>query len=611
MHHTIRQQYLHVELNGSESDGLALQRRLPALCQDWLLPALERTLDRYAPEQGSLYIERLEIDAGAIPLERLEHDLAESVAQALEKALQEQIPADTAAVGKHGSGKVQHKTTRHSVAEAFVFFLETGQLPWSFRLPEDRSLEQVVLETWQETEQSSGIQSAEQVRQVLASASARKRLIQQFTPTLLKTLLARLAPAEATVMEEILAMLDSDKIPPAERRQVERLLWESAFAKVAVGQPVTAAAIIRDLLATASVEYTAAAEALARHWPSNAESRSSLSPAEPEHRNEGKQDDINAPDTESRTRPETEPPVTAQERPGKSLQPSEPPEPSGHPPARSEQPAPGERARKKTPADTDNTLIMPDRDGPAQEEPGEAVQLSASPPSSGQSPAQHRQAVEERATEEPAPDTDKVPLVQDREETAQARTAEALPSSPAVSSEQMSAGQDLADTVGKGIYINNAGLVLLHPFLPQFFSALGIAEEEQLLQPERALCLLHFLATGQGMAPEYELMLPKILCNVPLDMPVEADVELTDKELEEAASLLTAVIEHWEALRNTSPDGLRGTFLVRPGKISLRGEDLLLQVEPQTWDILLEQLPWGISMIRLPWMERMLWVEWT
>ncbi|MCI5131173.1 MAG: hypothetical protein D3904_06530, partial [Candidatus Electrothrix sp. EH2] len=88
---------------------MALQRRLPALCQDWVLPALERTLDQYAPEQGSLYIERLEIDAGAMSLDRLEHDLAESVAQALEKALQEQIPADTAAAGEHSSDRVGYK----------------------------------------------------------------------------------------------------------------------------------------------------------------------------------------------------------------------------------------------------------------------------------------------------------------------------------------------------------------------------------------------------------------------------------------------------------------------------------------------------------------------
>src|SRR5262249_41296575 len=109
----------------------------------------------------------------------------------------------------------------------------------------------------------------------------------------------------------------------------------------------------------------------------------------------------------------------------------------------------------------------------------------------------------------------------------------------------------------------------------------------------------------------YELILPKILCNVPLETPVESNLELTPAEREEAAALLEAVIRHWEALRNTSVDGLRGTFLIRPGKVSLRDDgDWLLQVESKSYDILLDQLPWGIGMIKLPWMERMLWVEW-
>ncbi len=151
----------------------------------------------------------------------------------------------------------------------------------------------------------------------------------------------------------------------------------------------------------------------------------------------------------------------------------------------------------------------------------------------------------------------------------------------------------------------------MHPFLPQLFEALGIAAQEKLLHPNRALCLLHFLATGQTIAPEYELILPKILCNLPLEMPVESQVELTIAEQEEANGLLEAVIRHWEILRNTGIDGLRGTFLVRAGKISLRSDgDWLLQVEWKTFDILLDQLPWGIGIIKLPWMPRMLWVEW-
>ena len=164
---------------------------------------------------------------------------------------------------------------------------------------------------------------------------------------------------------------------------------------------------------------------------------------------------------------------------------------------------------------------------------------------------------------------------------------------------------------GEGVYIDNAGLVILHPFLARFFEEVRVAAEDTLVHKERALCLLQYLATGQPVAPEYALTLPKLLCNVALETPVEADVQLTGNEKEEAVALLEAVIRHWEALRNTSPDSLRGTFLLRPGKLSCGGDgDWLLQVEAQTWDILLDQLPWGISMIRLPWMDCMLRVEW-
>lgn len=224
--------------------------------------------------------------------------------------------------------------------------------------------------------------------------------------------------------------------------------------------------------------------------------------------------------------------------------------------------------------------------------------------------------MKERASGKSPPGIEDVGLVQDRESIAQEQ-GEALPEAvpppaPASSALQFAAKHHTPSVLlAEGIYISNAGLVLLHPFLPQFFTALGITADKQLLQPERALCLLHFLATGQPVAPEYELMLPKLLCNIPLEEPVESDVALTAAEQDEAVSLLKAVIRHWEALRSTSPDSLRGTFFVRPGKISLRDGDWLLQVEPQTWDILLDQLPWGIGMIKLPWMDRLLHVEWN
>lgn len=161
------------------------------------------------------------------------------------------------------------------------------------------------------------------------------------------------------------------------------------------------------------------------------------------------------------------------------------------------------------------------------------------------------------------------------------------------------------------IYVDNAGLVLLHPFLPAFFEELKVVENGRMAKPERAVHLLQFLATGQAATPEYELPLNKLLCGLPLDGPLTRKIHLTKKEKTEAKSLLDAVVRHWSVLKNTSAEGLQGTFFCRAGKLSRRGsEDWQLQVEQKGFDVLLADLPWTISMIKLPWMQGMLWVEW-
>jgi len=163
----------------------------------------------------------------------------------------------------------------------------------------------------------------------------------------------------------------------------------------------------------------------------------------------------------------------------------------------------------------------------------------------------------------------------------------------------------------EGIFVDCAGVVLLHPFLPLLFETLGIAKDGDVIAPERALCLLHFLATGERRAPEYALVVAKLLCGLPLESPSPAPVMLRADEEEEAAALLKSAIGHWDALGDISIDTLRGTFLVRPGKLTLRADgDAVLQLEKQSFDVLLDRLPWSISAIRLPWMKAMLWVEW-
>jgi hypothetical protein len=163
----------------------------------------------------------------------------------------------------------------------------------------------------------------------------------------------------------------------------------------------------------------------------------------------------------------------------------------------------------------------------------------------------------------------------------------------------------------EGILVEAAGLVLVHPYLSRFFAGLGVAEGDELIDAERAVTLLHLLATGERTAPEYRVTLAKALCGIALDQPVPADLGLSDAEADEANALLKAVVEHWGVLGDASPDGLREGFLSREGILSVDAwGDWLLRVEKQSIDILLDDLPWSTSIVELPWMARRLIVEW-
>jgi hypothetical protein len=165
----------------------------------------------------------------------------------------------------------------------------------------------------------------------------------------------------------------------------------------------------------------------------------------------------------------------------------------------------------------------------------------------------------------------------------------------------------------EGIYVANAGVVLLHPFLNQFFKNLLLIKEDGFidsLSHQKALFLLHYLATGNTNPNEHELVMAKILCGYPLGKPINNMIELTPDELGESKSLLISAIGQWSILKGTSADGLREGFLQRNGKLYSKNETLILQVEQGAIDMLLDNLPWNLSIIKLPWMKDILKVEW-
>ncbi|MDH3976499.1 MAG: contractile injection system tape measure protein [Deltaproteobacteria bacterium] len=163
------------------------------------------------------------------------------------------------------------------------------------------------------------------------------------------------------------------------------------------------------------------------------------------------------------------------------------------------------------------------------------------------------------------------------------------------------------------IYIENAGLVILWPYMTRFFRHLDLLKDDCFVDHSsamRAIHLLQYLATGEEQGPEYFLPLNKLLCGWDLSKPLERKVPLRKKEKSESEALLKALVGHWQALGNTSVDGLRTSFLQREGALTEKEKNWHLKVEGKTYDILMERLPWGISTVTLPWMKKILSVEW-
>ncbi len=165
----------------------------------------------------------------------------------------------------------------------------------------------------------------------------------------------------------------------------------------------------------------------------------------------------------------------------------------------------------------------------------------------------------------------------------------------------------------KEIWVQNAGLIVVHPFIGQFFINTGIADKSGKFIPDDldlAVQSLHYLATGDENFFEGRLVMEKFLCGVPLKMPVSIESQLTEKIKSEATDLLNEVVKNWPALKKTSADGLRQMFIWRDGKLVQNENNYKIIVERKAQDILLEKLNWNISMVKLPWIRKIIFVEW-
>ncbi|EAY31821.1 contractile injection system tape measure protein [Microscilla marina] len=163
------------------------------------------------------------------------------------------------------------------------------------------------------------------------------------------------------------------------------------------------------------------------------------------------------------------------------------------------------------------------------------------------------------------------------------------------------------------VYVDNAGLVILWVFLGNFFKNLDWVEDKKFKTPalqHRAAWVLQYLVDGATEPPEYVLPLNKLLCGIPIDQAIEPQLPLTQEEQADADLLMEAVLEYAKGLGSISVEGLQQSFLQREGVLTQPNNSYLLQVEKETFDILLTRLEWSYQVVKLPWMPQAIFVEW-
>jgi len=164
------------------------------------------------------------------------------------------------------------------------------------------------------------------------------------------------------------------------------------------------------------------------------------------------------------------------------------------------------------------------------------------------------------------------------------------------------------------LYVDDAGLVILWPFLERFLLRAGVlGEDRRFLDAAaqlQAVALVGSLAIADPAPLEFRLPLAKLLCGRPFESDFALERPLAPEQLAEGDRLLAAVIDRVPALGEPSIPELRAGFLARPGALGARDGAWLLQVERRPHDAVLDRFPWSWGWVRLPWMPGPLRVEW-
>lgn len=160
-------------------------------------------------------------------------------------------------------------------------------------------------------------------------------------------------------------------------------------------------------------------------------------------------------------------------------------------------------------------------------------------------------------------------------------------------------------------YVNNAGLILVHPFLKHLFGNCGLLRKDHTINdPETAAHLLHYIATEREQDYESQMLFEKVLCNIPINRPINRNIILSEELKDQGKEMLQAVLDNWPIMKNSSIALLQNEYLQRPGKIILSEDNPKVIVERKTQDILLDKINWNLGIVKLAWKDKIIFVDW-
>lgn len=166
----------------------------------------------------------------------------------------------------------------------------------------------------------------------------------------------------------------------------------------------------------------------------------------------------------------------------------------------------------------------------------------------------------------------------------------------------------------QSLAVENAGLILVWPFLKSAFITLGWLSENQFKNrtaAEKAISWLHYLIYEEIPEDESPLLLNKLICGLEAEEVLSLNhIRLSKKELAEAEEVKRAVVQNWPALKTTATAALKESFFKRSGLLKYKDDNWYLNIERKGIDVLIDRLPWPIALIKLPWNNYMIHVNW-